>query len=115
MSTDWNVHCVDCKDTHTFDDANHQDTLMALLCKHADAIATIAPLLAADGCIEFRTMWGRIDPAWFAQHKGHKLVPISEYGDLLTQCAEYVTCSCGSTRRCALDAGHEGGHTAERR
>ena len=107
MSTDWNVHCVDCNDTHGFDDANHQDELMAMLCKHADAIAALAPLLTDHMDIELRTYWGRINPSWFAQHKGHKLVPISEYGYLLTQCVEYVKCACGSMQRCTLDAGHK--------
>jgi len=87
MSTDWNVHCVDCKSTHVFNDANHQDTLMALLCKHADAIADLAPLLreGAGQDIAIKTYWGDVDADWFARHRGHKLVPISEYGDLLAQ------------------------------
>jgi hypothetical protein len=114
MSTDWNVHCVDCNDTHGFNDANHEDKLMATLCKHADAIAALAPLLA-EGSVTLHTYWGDVDPRWFAQHKGHKLVPISEYGDLLTQCIEYVTCTCGSMRRCTLDAGHKVDHDATER
>lgn len=115
MSTDWNVHCVTCNSTHGFDDANHQEALMELLCKHADAIATLAPLVASDGCVELRTLWGRIDPAWFAEHRGHKLVPISEYGDLLTDCTEYVQCKCGSRQRCTLERGHDGDHNTEAR
>lgn len=48
MSTDWNVHCRTCKDTHSFDDANHQEELMWLLIDHASAIASLVPLLEAD-------------------------------------------------------------------
>lgn len=114
MSTDWNVHCVDCNDTHRFNDANHMDDLMWTLCKHADVIAGLAPLLASNrDDVELRTYWGRIDADWFAQHKGHKLVPISEYGDLATQCPEYVDCKCGTTRRCTLEREHTGEHKAE--
>ena len=114
MSTDWNVHCVDCNDTLRFDDANHQDQLMQLLCTHADAIASLAPLFveATGQDLELRTFWGRVDPAWFLRHRGHRLVPISEYGDLLTQCIELVRCECGSMRRCTRDRGHDGDHEA---
>lgn len=110
MSTDWNIKCLDCGDVHGFDDANHQDELMAHLCKHADAIANLAPLLADDHSVEFRTYYGSIDAAWFVKHRGHKLWPVSEYGDLLGQCAEYVKCTCGSMKRCTRDAGHAGSH-----
>ena len=115
MSTDWNVHCLDCKETHTFDDANHMDTTMSALCKHAQAIAALAPLLLSCGTVILEVEHhGRIDAAWFAKHLGHRLVPISEYGDILGQCAEYITCSCGSVRRCTLGHGHEGEHAVSK-
>lgn len=110
MSTDWNVKCLDCDDVCTFDDANHQDVLMSMLCKHAEAIAALAPLLAS-ACIELRTDYGPIDATWFARHVGHRLRPISEYGDLLGQCAEHLPCQCGVLQRCILDAEHGGDHT----
>ena len=112
MSCDWNIHCVDCNATHEFDDANHQDELMLHICRHADAIASIADLMTGkDGrWIELRTSYGQIEPAWFKRHMGHNLMPISEYGDLLDQCGEYVRCSCGSSRRCTGKLGHDGEH-----
>ena len=110
MSTDWNVHCVDCNVTHTFSDANHQDGLMMKICQHADEIASLAELVDDGSDIELRTHWGRIDPRWFRTHMGHNLMPISEYGDLLDQCCEYVTCTCGSSRRCTNEVGHDGDH-----
>ncbi len=112
MSTDWNVHCVDCNVTHTFNDANHQDQLMAMLCKHSAAIAGLADLLRETPDVEFKTYWGAIDADWFRKHLGHKLVPIDEYGALLDQCAEYVDCECGSHRRCTLKLAHDGKHAA---
>jgi len=116
MSTDWHVHCLDCAETHTFDDANWRDDDMALICKHAAAIAALAPLVSESGiAVELRTAFGRIDTEWFLKHAPHKLVPISEYGAFMEQCAEYVTCACGSTRRCALNVGHDGDHDPQRR
>jgi len=117
MSTDWHVHCLDCKDTHEFRDANWCDDDMAVLCKHAAAIAALVPLLGETRLltVELMTMYGRIEAHWFAQHAGHRLVPINEYGDFIGQCAEYVDCACGSRRRCTLHHGHEGEHKPERR
>lgn len=57
---------------------------MWLLIDHALAIAALAPLMEADrgGDIQFKAnRYGDIDPKWFANHLGHDLVPISEYGD----------------------------------
>ncbi len=110
MSTDWNVYCRTCKSTHRFDDANHQDEFMAKLIKYADAIASLAPLLATVPDVVLHTPWGEISASWFAQHRGHDLVPISEYGNTLTQCTEYVGCTCGTQRRCSLECGHDGPH-----
>lgn len=117
MSTDWNVHCLDCKDTHYFSDANWRDDDMALICKHAGAIAAMAPLIAGANLIniEISTSYGRIDADWFAKHLGHNLVPISEYGHFMKQCPEYVDCLCGSNKRCTLDVGHEGKHDTRAR
>lgn len=112
MSEDWNIHCLDCESTHTFDDANHRDAEMAELCKHASAIAAIAPTISALDCLgmELRTRFGRINTSWFSEHAGHRLVPINEYGALLGQCPEYVECTCGSHQRCTLAADHDGVH-----
>jgi hypothetical protein len=103
--------------THAFDDANHMDELMAVLCKHAGAIAALAPMMSelrerhVLGDVYFAVAHhGEIDTAWFAAHLGHRLVPISEYGHLLNQCTEYVTCMCGERHRCTKDYGHEGDH-----
>lgn len=116
MSTDWNVHCLDCADTHGFNDANWCDADMAVICKHAAAIANLAPLLSETTMmITLHTAYGRIEPSWFAKHAGHRLVPINEYGHFMEQCAEYVTCACGSNQRCGLKVGHNGDHDPKHR
>jgi hypothetical protein len=115
VSTDWNIRCLDCKDTFTFRDANHLTAEMWTLIKHADAIAGLAPLFCEWGSgvgLEFcLSSYGAIDPAWFAQHRGHKLEPISEYGYLDSECRGWVTCSeCSHHRNCTLERDHEGPH-----
>ncbi len=109
MSCDWNIKCLDCDETLHFNDANHQDKLMTDIIRHRDAIVAIAPLLKS-GDVELRTYYGQIDTDWFFKHRGHRLRPIDEYGALLGQCNERVTCSCGAQHRCKLDVEHEGAH-----
>jgi hypothetical protein len=114
VSRYWSIQCLDCGEAHTFLNANHRDAEMAALCRHAAAIAALAPLFEDPGLgfweLELQTPEGRIDPRWFAEHAGHRLVPIDEYGHLLTQCPVYVDCAGGSPRRCTLDYGHAGDH-----
>jgi hypothetical protein len=114
MSCDWNIRCLDCKDTHRFDDANHRDDLMSVLIKHAGAIADLAPLLREANAITdiaIRTSYGSVDVKWFVTHRGHRMMPVDEYGALLDQCPEYIRCECGSNQRCQLKISHDGGHS----
>jgi hypothetical protein len=116
MSTDWNVHCLDCNDTYRFDEPNHMLDLMRSLVKHAPAIAALAPLMAecGDG-VRMETYYGRIDPSWFAAHAGHHLVPKDQYGRCDDECGEYIACSaCGARHRCRLLPKHTGDCSKER-
>jgi hypothetical protein len=120
MSTDWNVHCLDCKSTHRFDDANHQDELMLALCRHADSIAALAvvledPVLKGYLLLKF-DYYGTVDASWFRKHLGHQLLPINEYGLLLQQCYEKVECSeCSALHNCVLELKHDGPHQAAKK
>lgn len=84
MSCDWNVKCVDCDSVHPFCDANHRVDLMHSLIRHAAAVAALDPLMQEStvAVLELRTSFGVVDTAWFAEHAGHRLAPVSEYGDL---------------------------------
>ncbi len=113
MSTDWDIFCVDCKDQHRFNDANHQVGMMRALIKHANIIATLVPLMNERDIydIDLRTSYGRVDPDWFLKHLNHKLVPISEYGTIDSECGEYFQCNdCKTSRACQLEKGHGGVH-----
>jgi hypothetical protein len=81
MSTDWHVYCRTCGDTHSFDDANHQEKLMWLLIDHASAIAGLTSLIEESaGDLVLKCYYGEVSPKWFKDHLGHDLIPISEYG-----------------------------------
>ncbi len=81
MSCDWNVYCLNCREKHFFEDANHQDKLMWLLVRAAKEIAGLKEL-CENGDVRIETSFGGVDAEWFAKHAGHRLCPISEYGDL---------------------------------
>jgi hypothetical protein len=111
MSADWHVHCLDCNDTQTFDDAHHMQGTMAALCKNAEAIAALVPLIRDGGALGLEVRnHGEVDTQWFAQHLGHRLVPINEYGEALGECSERVDCACGSPMSCKREYGHVGEH-----
>jgi|SRR5262245_9707713 len=110
MSCDYHVFCVDCQSRHDFNDANHREGLMRHFVTHRDAIAAIAPLLAAtNGDLELKTYYGHVDASWFVAHAGHELRVIDEYGKIDGNCPRRVNCAhCKTERWCTLSFGHEG-------
>jgi hypothetical protein len=113
MSCYWHIQCLTCGVRNSFYNANHADRAMAIIVKHAKAIAALAPFLEEidrETTIEFGILnEGAIDVAWFAAHQDHDLRPINEYGQLFGQCVEYVECgSCDTRHHCKLDAKHDG-------
>jgi hypothetical protein len=110
MSTRWHIHCLDCDDGHHFENANRMESAMLALIKHRHAIAALDPLARDQEFSLTFEIWGAgaIDTSWFVKHAGHHLRPKDEYGRLLGQCGEYVTCGeCSSRHHCALEHGHE--------
>jgi len=83
MSCDWHIRCMDCGKTHRFDDANHEEELMAKLITMAPIFALLVHNPAG---VEVHASWNRwrIAPEFFAEHLGHDLRPFSEYNDLST-------------------------------
>lgn len=118
MSCDWNIRCVDCESTHRFLDANHLEQEMWAIIDQAAAIAALAPLMSDTRIrvgISLRLGdhgghgYGSINPKWFAEHLGHKLVPTDEYGILSGQCSRLVRCeTCKTEMRCRRKFDHEG-------
>lgn len=125
MSCDYDVYCIDCDDAHGFRDANHEDRLMAGLCKLGPQIAAVAPLMRAIDAIEgaiyidahLHLQHDRypIDFAWFEVHGNHRLLVRDEYGRCTDECAEYYQCeTCAHRKCCRRTKGHDGGHSDKR-
>ena len=120
MSTDWNIYCATCGETHHFNDANHMNLTMRALIKHAGALADLAPLFREPDTQLLQpprigSSWGTIDPWWFEKHRGHELVPRNEYGGFEDDCEVHFKCGkCGATERCGLPVNHPGDHAKER-
>lgn len=109
MSCYWHIQCVTCNETLVFDNANHAERSMSEIIAHADVLARIP--FGGDIHVRFDCLDGYIDTGWFAVHEGHKLIPIDEYGRLLTQCHGDVICKCcGARSACKGERGHEGEH-----
>lgn len=57
----------------------------------------------------------RIDTAWFAEHAGHRLIAVDEYGRCYDECGEYFSyCDCEHRRKCRRTSGHADRHHDER-
>lgn len=116
MSNSYDLRCVDCAETHSFDDNRSTESIQTLI-RHADAIAALAPMMAEEPFLNCpsltlgfnRGSCGAIDAAWFAAHAGHHLAVIDEYGRLLDECGNAVSCgACGHVERCRLTPRHSG-------
>ena len=120
MSCDWNVHCLDCDDTHEFNDANHRVELMRALAKLGPEIALAAAVVekiraVSNDDFEFRFAFGCLDTAWWREHGAHRLIARDEYGHNDGECGQYFACRhCKATHFCRLPCGHEGDHDQNR-
>lgn len=117
MSEKWDIYCVDCDKEHDAGETNHMHMEIVKAVLHSNAIAGLADF--ANDVNYFQLDIGRfahLNPAWFAKHRGHKLVPRSEYGDIDGKCNKRVECStCGSDYyHCILDADHKGEHQTKK-
>ena len=112
---------MDCDKEHGFDNANHRDGEMADLCANGPKIKQLIILMRSIPSLQYRLTpenfqdYQSLDLDFWVEHGEHKLVPRSEYGDLLGRCSQRICCSkcgCGWHQRCALLPGHEGDHSA---
>jgi hypothetical protein len=114
MSTYWDVHCLDCNEGLGLH-ANHAEDGMNRIVQAAGALADFAkacPGISIDAAqFDLYTERGMVDPAWFAKHRGHRIVARNEYGAISNQCGFRGTCTkCGHWFTCNRTPGHEGDH-----
>lgn len=127
MSTYWYIHCLDCKDTQSFDDTNHASDMMKDLAKAGPDLKIAAEALARTDSlpnITFSLRIGRygglekeqLNLSWFIKHGDHHLRAIDEYGRVDDECGKWIKCEgCGSSNeRCKRLIGHEGDCKARR-
>lgn len=112
MSCHWDIKCLDCDEVDDLGETNHAVDEIRALVRHADAIAGLAEL--EGDLMWFEMKFGlhrNIHPSWFAKHKGHKLAPFSEYGEIDGKCGERFRCKeCTTWYTCNLDKNHQGDH-----
>lgn len=108
MSCSYHVWCRDCGEQNELY-AERDPGLVRSLVRHADLIAALVPATRESYSLELRTVYGRVDPSWFAAHRGHRLVVRNEYGVIESLCPKLAQCPhCETRTRCVSSEGHEG-------
>lgn len=93
MSCDWDVCCVDCNVESGISDANHQMELMRDLIANRSALEALAELNGPSVYdVELKISFSYIPLKFWSEHKGHKLRPISEYGQHDLPCGKKLFC-----------------------
>lgn len=107
MSNYWRFRCHDCADESP--SLNNGERELAKLLEHRATFEALSDLEMEMASLYVRIeVWGDSTalPAFFGQHKGHRITVRSEYGYDLGDCAEHT-----SEGFCRLPKGHEGGHS----
>lgn len=107
MSTSWDVWCLDCEQGYGIKSETWGEGLLKLVTFRRQIAELAGSGLRVDSSqTGLRTQ--SIDPAWFAAHKHHRIVPRSEYGEIFGKCGRWALCNAGHSHPCVLDAGHVG-------
>ena len=102
MSCNWDVHCLDC---HVDAGMSTNDGLdvMRLLIGHREKLEPLGGLLAADGVwsVGFTINGEEIIASFFGEHRGHRLSPRNDCGELDGGCGKAFYCpTCGVSVIC---------------
>lgn len=108
MGTNWDIRCIDCGTDAGVSgnyDPIHQDEIQEIL-EHA---AKFAALRGIGNDFVVTRIGVDVPFEWLAEHAGHRLRPVSEYGDVDGTCAKEFKCAhCGSRLGdCDKDVDHQ--------
>jgi hypothetical protein len=109
MGTSYDIRCIDCNETaglRASYDPVHLDTVQEII-SHAVYFAGLADM---DTNFEMYACAVYVPTRWLTKHLGHRLRPVSEYGEVDGTCAKYFHCEHCASRlgQCDKDVGHEG-------
>lgn len=83
MSTTWDVYCHQCKAYHGCYDVRDPALMLAII-RDRNALAALAPASKSLPNFELRIGYNyMVDPCFFLEHAGHRLVALSEYGEVI--------------------------------
>lgn len=111
MSTYWDVVCLDCDKDSGLHLNWGQHTCRDLI-RGRDALAALANFDVCDLQLSVPGETGHVDAAFYKEHAGHVLAPVSEYGDIDGDCNELRLTGPSTTdgARCRLAPKHKGDH-----
>lgn len=120
MSCHWKYECTACGESFDPEDrSNHQSEVMAsILAARPELEQAGLALMKAPGLLAalrdfFGTEWSSALLAWFAEHAGHPVRLVDEYGLVHGTCGERLEGGETGYRYCALPPEHQGGHDPE--
>jgi hypothetical protein len=111
MSTYWDVCCLDC-DAESGLHLNHGEDTCRELVRGRDGLAALAGFGICDLELRVPGEIGFVQAQFYADHAGHVLAPVNEYGDIDGDCNELRSTGPHTTdgARCRLAEGHDGDH-----
>jgi hypothetical protein len=114
MSTDWDVHCLDCDDSLGLDGTKNS---VLVLIGDAPSLVELYETISSlpDLDIETRVYGRQIALSWFGKHGKHRLIAKDEYGHLDDECGARFKCGhCDVDSYCKRARGHGGEHANRR-
>lgn len=115
MSTGFDLQCSTCGPLHSTGlDLNWGGEALAVALEHRPALeafgkAAVLVGTSQKGFVLNNNEGPLVHVALFlAQHVGHTVIVVDEYGRILGTCAKDITCACGARHHCRLDPGHQG-------
>lgn len=119
MSTYVGFFCVDCRARERPDGSNHMHDQFAAVMKHRHALEEVGKIRLDSNLWWFSLDYGRMDliANFFAEHIGHRVVVLSEYGGVYGHEGECnfrpmhgVDKAFDDEAFCRLAKGHDGDH-----
>jgi hypothetical protein len=102
MSCNWDVHCLDCH-VDAGMSADHGLEVMRLLIRHRETLEHLEGLLDDDSVwsMGFTLNGEEIIASFFGEHRGHRLSPRNDSGELDAMCVKSFDCPiCGVSVTC---------------
>jgi hypothetical protein len=101
--SNWDIYCLDCHVDAGMSATNHGLETIRLLIEHREKLEPLERFLAADGVwsMGFAVNGEEVIASFFGEHKGHRLFPRNDSGELDGMCGQSFICPiCNTSVAC---------------